>query len=57
MQSDLSDFVYEPGNLFQGGVDNGARYKINLTSYTIVVKYKYSPCKPEAFSQRNQFQG
>ncbi|WP_414621479.1 hypothetical protein [Calothrix sp. CCY 0018] len=30
-QSDLSDFVFEPGNLFQGGVENGARCKIYQT--------------------------
>ncbi len=45
-QSDLSDFVFEPGeqrvagvplvvatagNLFQGGVDNGARYEFKGT--------------------------
>ena len=28
-QSDLSDFAYEPGNLFQGGFENGTRCKFN----------------------------
>jgi len=33
-QSSLDDFVFEPGNLFQGGCWNGARYKIHL-NFTI----------------------
>jgi len=47
MQSDLSDFVYEPWNKFPGDVENGARYQIYRTSairrgivFPVGVRYK-----------------
>jgi hypothetical protein len=45
-QSSLEDFIYQPRNLFQGGVENGAKCKIYRT-FAITHEELYSPAGVE----------